>query len=88
MLDTDVTVSWLDGHRRTVDLVSSLRNEGLALSPMTYGEIYEGVYFGREPHAAERVFLDFLRRVDVLPLSRSVLKQLPAFAVSSARKVC
>lgn len=75
LLDTDITASWLNGHRRTVELLAQRRQQGLAISLMTYGEIYEGVYSGRDPRAAERDFLAFLRRVDVLPISRSVLKR-------------
>lgn len=41
LLDTDVTASWLNGHRRTVNLLTPLRQDGLAISLMTYGEIYE-----------------------------------------------
>jgi tRNA(fMet)-specific endonuclease VapC len=75
LLDTDITASWLNGHKQTVELLSPLRHQGLALSLMTYGEIYEGVYFGKDPQAAERGLLGFLRRVDVLPISKAVLKQ-------------
>lgn len=75
LLDTDIVAAWLNGHRRTVGLVTDLRHEGLAVSLMTYGEIYEGVYFGRDPRAAELSFWAFLKRVQLLPISRSVLRQ-------------
>jgi predicted nucleic acid-binding protein len=74
LLDSDWVVDWLKGTTRAKALVAAVRRERLAISMMTYGEVYEGIYYGRDPRAAERVFLNFLRTVDVLPLSRQVLR--------------
>jgi tRNA(fMet)-specific endonuclease VapC len=74
LLDSDWVMDWLTGTARARAMLHSLRRERLAISAMTYGEIYEGIYFGRDPVQAEQVFLNFLRTVDVLPLSRRVLR--------------
>ncbi len=47
-------------------MASQLRHEGLAISLITYGEVYEGIYFGQDPEHQEESFLRFLQRVQVL----------------------
>jgi predicted nucleic acid-binding protein len=44
-------------------------------SPVTYGEIYEGISYGRDPAGSERDFRQFLRAVDVLPLTRPLMRR-------------
>jgi tRNA(fMet)-specific endonuclease VapC len=56
-------------------LLPTLQAEGLAISLITYGEVYDGIYYGRDPGAAERAFLRFLRGATVLPLNRSIVRQ-------------
>src|SRR5215218_2612041 len=74
LVDTDSVADWLNGVPRAIQLLSSLGQQGLAISLITYGEIYDGVYSGRDPEAAEQTFLRFLRSVQVLPLNRSIMK--------------
>jgi predicted nucleic acid-binding protein len=74
LLDTDIVAGWLNGRRATVELVTGLGRD-LAISMMTYGEIYEGILHGRDPSRAERAFRLFLRSVDVLPLGRLVMRE-------------
>ncbi|MBN9388762.1 MAG: type II toxin-antitoxin system VapC family toxin [Chloroflexi bacterium] len=47
----------------------------MAISLITYGEIYEGIYYGRNPRQNEQVFHQFLQGVDVLPLTRLVMRR-------------
>src|SRR5918911_106613 len=54
--------------RSVVELLITLAPSGLVIHLITYGEISEGIYFGRDPKQSERVFRQFLRSVDVLPL--------------------
>jgi tRNA(fMet)-specific endonuclease VapC len=75
LVDTDWVVDWLSGQQRAIDLLAQLSVEGLAISALTYAEIYEGVYYGRDPRAAEAVFKRFLQDVPVLMINRSVLKR-------------
>lgn len=74
LIDTDFVVDYLKGKPESVKVLTSLINEGLAISIITYGEIYEGIYFGRDPKSQERGFLQFLRGVGVLLLNRAVMK--------------
>lgn len=75
LLDTDIVIEYLKGTRRAVELVNGLRAEGLAISLVTYGEVYEGVYFGTSVSSAERGFRTFLRDVDVLQLNRAMMRR-------------
>jgi len=75
LVDSDWVADYLNGVPRAVSLLTSFATDGLAISLITYGEIYEGVYYGRDPKESELVFEQFLRSVDVLPLSRSIMKR-------------
>jgi tRNA(fMet)-specific endonuclease VapC len=75
LVDTDWVANYLKGRHPFVQRLGALAHEGLAISIITYGEIYEGIYFGRDPERHEAGFGDFLRGVTVLPLNRSVMRQ-------------
>lgn len=75
LVDTDLIASYLNGHKKAVTLLDKLTEQGLAVSLMTFGEIYEGVYFSKNPKAAEQAFLKLLHGLTVQPLSKSVLRQ-------------
>lgn len=76
-MDTDWVVDWLKGRKSTVERLSALAPEGLAMSLITYGEIYEGIYSPRatDPTGYERTFNRFLRLVRVLPLTRAIMRR-------------
>lgn len=46
LVDTDVVVRWLKGQQDDIALLTQLLPQGLAISLITYGEIYEGIYYG------------------------------------------
>lgn len=75
LVDTDRVAEYLKGKEPAVRTIPRLAADGLAIGIITYGEIYEGIYYGRNPETHERGFRLFLRSVDVLPLNRSVMKR-------------
>src|SRR3954468_20965223 len=75
LVDTDMVASYLNGRPDAIELLSTLRHEGLAISLITYGEIYDGIYSSNDPQGKEATFLQFLRRVEVLPLTRTIMKR-------------
>ena len=75
LIDTDFVADWLNNRPEAVSLLPTLEPEGLAISLITYGEVYDGIYYGRDPRAAEQAFLRFLRGVTVLPLTRTIMKR-------------
>ena len=75
LLDTDRVASYLNGRVEAVSLLSSIRQDGLAISLITYGEIYDGIYGSRDPQSREHAFQEFIRRVAVLPLTRPSMRR-------------
>jgi predicted nucleic acid-binding protein len=75
LVDSDYVADWLKGKPEITGLLRTLAAGGLAISIITYGEIYEGIYYGRDPRTAEQGFLRFLRHVDVLPLHKPIMKR-------------
>lgn len=66
LLDADWVISFLNGKPNAVDLVRELADEGIALSIITCGEVYEGLLStsSSEDHLAR--FEDLLGAVDVV----------------------
>lgn len=75
LIDTDVVADWLKGISSAHALLTSLRPAGIAVSLITFGEIYEGIYFGANARAHTAGFQQFLRGVTVLPLNRAMLQR-------------
>jgi tRNA(fMet)-specific endonuclease VapC len=74
LIDSDWVADALKGQQAATNLLARLAPSGLAISLITYGEIYEGIYYGAHPKAAERVFLNFLHGVAVLRPNRAVMR--------------
>lgn len=68
LIDTDWVVDYLKGKAPAVQLLESLAQEGAAISLITYGEIYEGIYFGNDRQRHEQGFRGLLQIVEVLSL--------------------
>jgi predicted nucleic acid-binding protein len=57
LVDTDWVAEYLKGRDVAVRGLTYLAEDGLAISIITFGEIYEGIYYGRNADAHERGFL-------------------------------
>jgi tRNA(fMet)-specific endonuclease VapC len=75
LIDSDWIVDWLKNKPDAIRLLRTIAPDGLAISLISVGEIYEGVYFGHDPSRHERAFRQFLRGVTVLPLSRQTMQR-------------
>jgi tRNA(fMet)-specific endonuclease VapC len=75
LVDTDVVVDYLYGNPDAQQLLAALAPTGLAISIITYLEIYEGIYVSRDPKQAEATFRLLLQGLTVVPVSRTVAKQ-------------
>ena len=75
LVDTDWVAEYLKGRDPALSTIPRLADQGFAISIITFGEIYEGIYYGRDAVRHERGFRQFLRGVDILPLTRSVMKR-------------
>lgn len=75
LVDSDWVIDYLVGKQQAIVLLSTLAKEGIAVSLITLGEIYERIYYGRDPQRSEEGFRKFLRGVTVLPLNRSIMQR-------------
>lgn len=49
LIDSDWVADWLAGKPQAVRLITNLSEQDIAISLITFGEIYEGIYYGRDP---------------------------------------
>jgi len=79
LVDSDWVADWLKGRQVAIDLLTALAPDGLAISIITLGEIYEGIYYGQNRQRHERGFRQFRRLVKVLPITerRQALRRHP-----------
>ena len=58
-----------------IQTLLELAPAGLALSIITYGELYEGAYYSRNPEPALAGLPAFLEGKEILPLSQAVIER-------------
>jgi tRNA(fMet)-specific endonuclease VapC len=75
LVDTDWLIDYLKGREAARQLLDPLVHQGLAISLITYGEIFEGILYGRDPTRHEQVFRAFLRTAPVLPLTENSMER-------------
>ena len=74
LVDSDWVIDYLRGKDEAVDLLRRMAEEGF-VSILTFGEVYQGILFGRDREHHERVFRNFLRGTEVLRLNRSIMRR-------------
>ncbi|HEV8711960.1 MAG TPA: type II toxin-antitoxin system VapC family toxin [Candidatus Binatia bacterium] len=72
LLDTDWAIDFLNGRQEIVEKIRELKGYGLALSLVSLAELYEGVYYSREPEESGRKLEDFLSGVEIVALEDGV----------------
>jgi tRNA(fMet)-specific endonuclease VapC len=75
LIDTDYVVDYLVGKTDVISFLDALSETDSAISLITQGEVYEGIYYGRDPQKGEDGFQQFLRLVDILPLNTSIMQR-------------
>jgi predicted nucleic acid-binding protein len=75
LIDTDWIIDCLYGRIDAVETLVELSADGLAVSLMTYGELYQGAYYARAPQHALRGLRTFLRGKRLLPLDRAIVER-------------
>jgi tRNA(fMet)-specific endonuclease VapC len=66
LVDADWAIHHLNGHPAITQRLQDLQPEGLGLSVAALAEIYEGVYYSRDPKQSEESLLAFLESVSVI----------------------
>ena len=74
LVDTDWVIHYLNGQPEIVSKLQELQKQGLAVSAVTLAELYEGVYYSRDPEQKERDLDDFLRGISVLGVGQETCK--------------
>lgn len=74
LVDSDVCILALGGKRNESqrNLLQSIEPEGVALSVISYGEVFEGVLFSDQPALNMQRWRQFLRPFDVIDVTPSI----------------
>jgi len=76
LVDTDWVVDYLKGRLRAIALVDQLLPDGVGISAVTYGEIWEGLApLGEARRAEEEALWRFTRAFRVYPVDRPVARR-------------
>lgn len=78
LIDTDWMIDRLDGLPGAIELIDGLVDEGIAISVITYLELYEGVFRTEDPDANELKLTSALSPIPVLLVSRDVARRCAA----------
>ena len=87
LLDTDWVVDVLNGQETATQTLIGLAPDGLALSLISYGELYEGAYFSRDPQTALEVLRTFLQGKALLPLTTAIMERFGILRGSLPRRL-
>ena len=79
LIDSDYIADYLNGQIQATKLFTSFKNDDLAMSVVSYGEIYEGIYYGKDRSKHETGFKNLLEIVAVLDVTAEIARE---FAVS------
>src|SRR3990172_5321025 len=82
LVDTDWIVDVLNGRETAAETLLRLAPDGLAISLISYGELYEGAYFSRDPQTALGLLHAFLKGKELLTLTPALMER---FAVIRGR---
>jgi tRNA(fMet)-specific endonuclease VapC len=87
LLDSDWIIDVLNGQQLATQTLITLAPQGLFLSMITYGELYEGAYYSRDPQKALTDLQTFLTGKTILPLSASIMERFGVVRGSLPRHV-
>jgi tRNA(fMet)-specific endonuclease VapC len=75
LIDTDWVINHLKGEKRVVRKLEELAPEEMAMSVISLAEIYEGVYYSRDPAKSQQLLREFLAPdLKVLNVDQEVCK--------------
>jgi len=74
LVDTDWIIHYLNGNRKVVEKLGSLKDEGLSVSIISLAELYEGIYYSTNPDGNKEGLEDFLTGVTVLGIDEEICR--------------
>lgn len=75
LIDTDWIIQVLHGNVEATQTLEDLAVRGLAVSLITYGELYQGAYYARDPEQALSLLRDVLDGKETLPLTEAIMER-------------
>lgn len=75
LVDTDWVIDHLNGITNATRRLKELESQGLGVSVISVAELWEGVYFSRDPKRSQTILEEFLSGVVVLGLDEEVCKR-------------
>ena len=73
LVDTDWVIHYLNGHREIVARVQDLSPD-IALSVISLAELYEGVFYSRDPQKSAEALQDFLRGIELVGIDEEITR--------------
>lgn len=64
----------MNGNAAVIERLEALHSQGLGLSVVALAELYEGVYYSRDPEESERKLNDFLDSVSIVGLDEETAR--------------
>ena len=74
LVDTDWVIHYLNGNKKFVEKLRSLKDEGLSISIISLAELYEGIYYSTNPDGNEEGLQNFLTGVTVLGIDEEICR--------------
>lgn len=86
LVDSEILMSALDGRAAAADLLRRRQREGLAVSYISVGEIFDGVLGSSDPRTNLAIVRTFLDPFDLLTLDDAVMLQFAELRVDLRRQ--
>lgn len=86
LVDSDWLIDAFLGVPTTVNLMAQLRDDGLAVSIVSYGELFEGAVGAPDPATELARFRRFLARLALLPLDDPTIERFAYLRVDLRRR--
>jgi len=74
LIDTDLAIDYLNDREPVASRIEELREEGVGVSVISLAELYEGVYFSKDPETSEKRLLGFLSGVAILGIDEGICR--------------
>ena len=87
LIDTDWAIQVLHGDSAAAQSLIDHASQGLAVSYITYGELFEGAYYARDPQRARAALRAFLAGKDLLPVTIPIMERFAVLRGQLPRQV-
>lgn len=75
LCDSDWMIDFIEGRQPAIQLLGPLFRQGMGISLISVGEIFDGILYGRDPVAGEQDLDDALQLVSVLTLDLDIVRR-------------